>query len=203
MRPALARLADNLWLIMLAGAAMLLGTAAVLTWTPVAHPVHTPGAKTVSARAIAQEGGRPFALLELAPSLSLSEVRCEAWQQTNADRPCPADAVLQHFWPEVAQSARTLYFGISSFCVGFEAAASLSLEFLDAARQLLIHCVSTASWVSFRRTMPGVQAVPLTDLVLVPIGQMPPGQLSVVKDDRVEHLLGDASTLTLLGRVEI
>ncbi len=42
-----------------------------------------------------------------------------------------------------------------------------------------------------------------TDLVLVSTDAIPGGRLTVVQDDRIEHLIGDQTTETALGTVTI
>lgn len=49
----------------------------------------------------------------------------------------------------------------------------------------------------------GVEAAPPAALLVVPTSGIPAGNLNVIEDDRVEHLLGDDSTESELGTATI
>jgi hypothetical protein len=68
----------------------------------------------------------------------------------------------------------------------------------------MLHCYRAAPWLVFPTMhMPGVQALPPAGLVLVPTDTFGAGNLNVVEEDRVEHLLGDDSTQAVLGVVAV
>jgi hypothetical protein len=49
----------------------------------------------------------------------------------------------------------------------------------------------------------GVRAIAPTALLIVPANGFATGAVTLVEDDRVEHILGDDSTETVLGTVAI
>jgi hypothetical protein len=82
---------------------------------------------------------------------------------------------------------------------------AFNVEYLATSRTLLIHCHVAAPWIVIpvRICCPGVQAVPQNFLVLVETDSIPPGKVRIVRDERIEHYLGDQSSESLLATVTI
>ena len=74
------------WLGLIAGA---IG----FRWTPPAHQVHTEGATSIGGAHLAQANRPTYGYLQLTPSLSLDDLRCQAWRGMRTE-PCPDAATL-------------------------------------------------------------------------------------------------------------
>jgi hypothetical protein len=181
---------------------VLAGVAFVVTRTPSPHEVHTPGAIGIIDWRAIPGGGPVFYGPPPAPSESLAELRCRVALH-NRQLACPDPTRLaQEMWPEATQDTQTLYVALPSTCGVY--VPNFNIEYVDSSRTLIAHCYSVSAWYVPRppRTM-GAEAQPTLILVLVGTGAISPGPVTVVLDDRVEHLLGDDSNQLLLGRVTI
>lgn len=168
--------------------------------TPAEHDIHSPGALAINV-SIAFTEGPVFGSIR--PSQSLADVRCQVWQR-NSRNSCPDDAVLaKTFWPRLTQTPKTLYVGLPSSCDPYDYVAGFNVEYLRSERTLIFHCHLAAPWIALPPGARGVVMLPSTALVLLPTNAISPGMLRVVRDDRIEHLLGDQTTETELGTATI
>jgi hypothetical protein len=181
--------------------------------TPATHDVHTPGGTSirVGIAAPVTRNGPQAGLVSLTPTQSLADVRCQMWHSDPFNRyksdPCPSDLTLaEDYWPQLAQSPQTLYVGwtvCGTFWYnpnGLQTEYSLfNVEYIGSSRTLTIHCYSARAWIRLPGGAHYARAVPTTALLVVPTNRISPGRLSVVQDDRIEHLLGDETTATQLG----
>lgn len=180
---------------------LLLGGLVVLTWTPSAHDIHSGGARPITNLRVA-DGRTTYGYGHLTPTQSLDQLRCQAWRAARTG-PCPDATTLEEaFWPGVAQSSNTLYIPLPPSCPGV-LPGSFNIEYFDSNRSLVIHCNVAAPWLNLTRPLPGVVALPPAVLVGVPTESFGAGNLKLVEEDRIEHLLGDDTTQTDLGTVTI
>jgi hypothetical protein len=189
------------WLGIGAMVVFLLADAFVAT---PAHDVHTPGATSLAAALIKNDAP----LIEpVQPSESIFGIRCQLWQREHGAQPCPDDIVRTYF-SLVVQTPRTLYipwFG----CISWSGSGAVinwqgfNLEYVQAGRRLVIHCYLAEPWFAHHETLFGVAALPNVSLLVVPTGAIAPGTLQIIEDDRLEHLLGDQSTESLLATATI
>ena len=185
-------------LIYLGAGALLVAMGALLSWTPPAHEVHTVGGIAMTDVRVGS-GGDPYHQCVFgpsAPSTSLDDLRCGAWRQRAPYKPCPDGSTLrQTMWPAITQATKTLYIATVS-------GTTFNVEFLPSNRTLVVHCYFARAWL-VSRGPPGIGGAPMWMVLVVPTDLIGPGVVSVVRDDRVEHWLGDDVTETVLGRVEI
>jgi hypothetical protein len=145
-------------------------------------------------------------------SQSLEIVRCQIWhadtQNPGRDDPCPDGPTLAKiYWPQVTQSPATLYVGWPP-CGSYSAPGSHSVsvginaEYFGADRAVILHCYFARPWL-WDRGPSGVDAIAPMLLLLVSTNGIPPGTLSIVQDDRVEHLIGDDNYESPLGSATI
>jgi hypothetical protein len=190
-----------------AGVLVAIGVVGLLfaaLYTPPPHDVHTPGAIAITNIHIERGDPRTTdAVLGLSPSLSLADIRCQAWYDIHRQGSCPDAAQLeQDLWPGITQTPNTLYVWLPNSCIGYY--ARFNLEYFQSNRRLVFHCYSAQSWIySPPLQLPGVRALTSADLVLVPTNGIGQGDLAVIEDDRIEHPLGDDSTESPLGTVPI
>jgi hypothetical protein len=163
---------------------------------PSAHDIHSPGGVSIRIQ-IADSDTGGFAR-GYKPSQSLADVRCQVWRTYKGD-PCPDDATAaQLYWPRLTQSPKTLYmtwspcgqysnYPVATAYYGF------NVEYLDSKRTMIIHCYQATPWIHGPGA-PGANATLSFALLLIPTEAIPAGRLSVVQDDRVEHLFGDQSS---------
>jgi hypothetical protein len=190
------------WLAASTLAVALLGVLVAVNWTPAPHAVSTAGATAITDIQVADRNPSPFYVsVAPAPSMSLEKLRCEVWRARSATCPDPT-TLAQQLWPSLSQSPKTLYVALPEACLTSFGGYGLNVEYFASSRTLTIHCYSAAAWY-VAQGPPGVRAVPSIGLVLVGTKQIPPGNLTVVEDYRVEHLLGDDSTQVVLGTAAI
>jgi hypothetical protein len=146
------------------------------------------------------------------PSLSLADIRCQEWHLafTNPHRadPCPdATTLALSYWPQLTPSSKTLYVGwlpCGSYSkVGGQGIANgFNVEYLSSNRTMIIHCYFARPWI-WQPGPPGTYAIAPLVLLLVPTNAIPTGTLSIVQDDRLEHLIGDQSAESTLATATI
>jgi hypothetical protein len=175
---------------------------------PTDHDIHIPGGVPLAVGIPFDDGGaRVFG--PLGPALSLSEIRIQTWDQrgSRSGEPRPSDARLsQLYWPKLLQSPNTLYVGLPGTCAKYAYVYGFNVEFLHPSRTLIVHCHVALPWiqVDFSGAHGGSRGLaPSTVLVTVSTGPIPSGQLRVVREDRIEHFVGDQVTPTQLGTVNI
>lgn len=173
----------------------------VAVHVPPPHPVRTDGATVVPAQSFLDY--RPTFDSSLpAPTMALADLRCAAWQTTSRD-PCPDPSELaKHMWVGATQAQRTLYVGVQDMCDTYgNDRAGFNVEYLGSRKTLIVHCVYTRAWFLDRDK----DNRPIASIVLIAASTaaIPAGAVSVWEDDRVEHVVGDDSTQTLLGIVVI
>jgi hypothetical protein len=147
----------------------------------------------------------------ISPTQSLDDVRCQLWHADfhNLHRgdPCPNGAILAaSYLQRMNQSPATLYVGwgpcgsVSPFESGVS--GGFNVEYIAASQTVIIHCYVARAWLSAPGPR-GVYTIAPLQLLLVPTSGILPGILSIVEDDRVEHLIGDQSSESPLGRALI
>jgi hypothetical protein len=170
-----------------------------------AHEVHTPGATALKAVAVATN--LPYYSNANPASQSISDLRCQVARARNATTPCPPD-MASPYLPSVAQSPNTLYL-LWIGCIDWHGGGEIiewqgyNIEFLPDERKLVIHCYTAEPWIAFHQSLYGVAASPIVNLLMVPTGSMGPGPIMIVEDDRREHLVGDQSIESPIGRTVI
>jgi hypothetical protein len=81
-----------------------------------------------------------------------------------------------------------------------------NVEYDPSGRTLMIHSYESQALLVLRRAdeTPGAAMQPTIGLLVVTTAAMTPGNITVVEDTHIEHLLGDVSTGSyLLGTVTI
>jgi hypothetical protein len=73
------------------------------------------------------------------------------------------------------------------------------VEFRSPSRTLVIHCYSAEPWIWTAPRMMGVEAQPRLALLLIPTQSIPPGNIAIVQDNRIERFLHDDSYEFPLG----
>jgi hypothetical protein len=166
--------------------------------TPQAHEIHTTGATPVQAQNV---DSSPFVAgyASIPPSQSLDTIRCDIWRtrgQYSSASPCDSTALAKAYFPNLTQNPATLYVPWTP-CAGF------NVEFGAPSRTVVIHCYSAAPWISTTPRLMGVEAQPRLGLLLIPTQSIPPGNVTVVQDFRVEHFLHDDIYESQLGIASI
>lgn len=171
---------------------------------PADHDVHSPTGIAIKAAIANPIESVPsyYGLLQptgpLRPSQSIADVRCQVWRQRTSGT-CPDDSMLApSMWPRVKQRPKTLYVGLLPSCPGY-----FNIEYFARDRRLTIHCHVAWPWISIPTGAHGVAAIRGTTLVEAATDAITPGEIRVVQDDRIEHLIGDQTTETELGTVTI
>lgn len=166
--------------------------------SPPEHDVSSYGGVKVAYTAD-WDGSYPvYALGPLAPTVSLSVARCEAWHIAHSGI-CPDDAALAvHYWPRLEDRSHQLYVGLFSCDPSPQ---HLNLEY--SANRLYIHCHSSGPLVSIGHRGEQITPAPTIALLVVPTSGMSVGPLSVVEEDRVERWIADKVSQTALGVVTI
>jgi hypothetical protein len=166
--------------------------------TPAEHDIHTPGAISIEVQ-VSDPGSDWPVSGPIKPSESLNYVRCQAWL-LRRPAPCADDATLaRDYWPKLGQTSNSLY--VAWYACGqywnspsHAINTGFNVEYLGASRTLTIHCYTAVPWIP-PPDLPGVEAtVGSVPLLVVPTKALRSGNLTVVQDDRLEHLMGDQST---------
>jgi hypothetical protein len=132
-------------------------------------------------------------------SQAISDVRCRLWAKNRTAISCPDD-IAPIYFPSVTQAPNTLYI-VWTGCISWHGAGAIinwqgyNLEYFSTNRTLVIHCYVAEPWITRHETMWGVAAAPSAHLLVVPTGSISPGMVQIVEDDRLEHLLGEHSTV--------
>jgi hypothetical protein len=169
-----------------------------------AHDVHSPGAISLNLQIAKTDLTRPAMYFgPIAPRESLDSIRCELWRSLHSETPtCPDGAALAtSFFPDLTQHTKTLYFvwqrcaGTSGVYGEYSVASGFNAEYRPSDRTLVIHCFSSASWISLGPMVHGTAAMPPPpSLAAVSTESFGPGTIRIIEDDRLEHLVGDQST---------
>jgi hypothetical protein len=187
---------------------MLVLTIGWLFWPPAGHDVRPPGALAIAGVQVSRDGQRLYLNVPtLSPNMSLLELRCEAWELA-IKIVCPDAATLSRWlWPEIQQTSKTLYVGISTDCFQYNFLSDFNVEYQSTNRRLTIHCYRASPWITWftpascrKDCVPGG---PLTAIFVVPIDAITPGPLTVIRDDRIEHSLGDQSVEATVGTLTV
>jgi hypothetical protein len=196
-----------IWLSLGVGLAGLLLVAFV---APPVHDIHSPNGVAMNVRVV--DSSPQVMYVPITPTQSLDDVRCQLWHADShnlhkADL-CPSGASLAtSYLSQLTRSPATLYVGwlpCGSVSAYGESGVShgFNVEYIASNRTVIIHCYLARAWLSAPGPR-GVYAVAPLQLLLVPTSGILPGNLSIVEDDRVEHLLGDQSSESPLGRALI
>ena len=181
-----------------AGLALVLLAMYGLTSSPSEHDVYTDGG-TPLAYTVGSVYPGVHVMGPIAPTLSLADVRCDAWLQQHTGS-CPNEPTLAAtYWPSLRQEQQTLYVGVLNSCDKNQ--AHFNLEYIGF--YLILHCHETAPWLHLNRGPMGANMEILAELVIVSTSHMEKGSLYVWQDDRVERWVSDLSQRTLLGVVAI
>jgi hypothetical protein len=170
-----------------------------------AHDVRTTGAIPLAAALVKSD--TPILFQEVQPSESISDIRCQLWHKLHDPLSCPGDAASTYF-PSITQIPSTLYIPWTG-CISWSGSGAIiswqgfNLEYVLSGRRLVIHCYVAEPWITHHETLFGVAALASVSLLVVPTGAMGPGTLHIIEDDRLEHLLGDQSTESLLATATI
>ncbi len=174
------------------GAALVVFLLADAFVEPPAHEVHSPGG--TPAKVTFFESNSTVAWVQSQPSQSLADMQCRLI--TGATK-CDA-RTLAAFFPNLVQTPQTLYL-TWPHCVGGWGGGEVitwqgySIDYVPSTRRLVIHCYFAAPWV--RGHLPeGVRTTGALSLLLIPTDAIPSGILSIVQEDRIEHLFGDQVT---------
>jgi len=130
--------------------------------------------------------------------INLADIACSTQSPYRSDPTCNASTVTQYF-PNLKQSPQTLYM-VWAGCIDWSGAGVIipwqgyNVEYFPSNRQLVFHCYTAKPWVYLPDRLMGVAAFPTLALYAVPTAAMGAGSLSIVEDDRLEHLMGDQST---------
>jgi hypothetical protein len=161
---------------------------------PSPHEVHTPGAEALNTRTVGSDPPA-YSAQAIQPSQSLNDVRCAIWR---ARRPQTADCLdaatlAGLYFPKLTQSPRTLYVPWL-WCVSTSRGANgFNVEYQPSRRALVIHCYLATPWIWRQQLTSYPNPQPWLSLLLVPTASLPAGPVSVIEDDRIEHLIGDQS----------
>ena len=185
-----------------AGCLLLFG----LLSSPTPHDVHSAGGVSINGLRIADGDTKVDFFAPIKPSMSVADVRCQMWQSRNPGV-CPDETTLtRQYWPALEQSGKTLYVGVSSSCDEYNYVYGFNVEYFASDRSLLVHCYSAAPWIHLSFPCAGEcprGGGPVTMLIEVPTSPIAQGTLKVIRDDRIEHYIGDQTTKSDLGEVTI
>ena len=176
----------------------LLVVAAIIAGSPPEHDVITMDGRSIAYKT-ATSYPQVYVYGPITPTTSLYDARCQAWRQRNSGD-CPDDGTLARtYWPGLQSADGTLYVGLTGYCAD---PSDFNLE-LGRGPTLVLHCHATAPWINLNRGPMGVQAAPITTLLIVSTATWSPGRYSIYREDRVERWLVDQVTTSLLGAVTI
>jgi hypothetical protein len=182
---------------------LIMGVTLVVAFVqPAPHEVHTPGSAVVNARLVEIPDRRPF-VDRPQPNESIDAIRCEVWHaRQSPTSTCPVGEVLAaEYFPALTQTPKTLYIPWDR-C----RANGFNLEYQSSRRSLVIHCYTAQPWVNYELHLPGVVAERALAVLVVSTESLPPGDITIVEEDRIEHPLRDQSsefqlaTATISGR---
>jgi hypothetical protein len=181
-------------IIALAIPAAVVALVAAAFVTPAPHEIHAADAMPVNAQLVYSS---PFVVgyPVVQPSQSLDTIRCEIWRTRGQYRPasaCDSSALAHAFFPNLTQNPTTLY-------VPWTPCSNFNVEFRSPSRTLVIHCYSAEPWIWTAPRMMGVEAQPRLALLLIPTQSIPPGNIAIVQDNRIERFLHDDSYEFPLG----
>ncbi len=133
--------------------------------------------------------------------MSLAYLKC--WTNPQGAACDPTNVV-----PGLKQSSRTLYV-VWSGCVDWSGAGAVipwegyNVEWVSSNRTLLLHCYTAKPWLYFPDRVYGAAAINPGALLAIPTSAMGSGDISIEEDDRLEHLVGDQSTVVQLATATI
>jgi hypothetical protein len=182
----------------IAAAATLVVVGALVQ--PQPHEVHTPGGEPLIVRSVNSTNALYYNQT-IKPSQSLDDIRCGLWHLRNPiTSPCPDSAELAGlYFTNLSQSQNTLYVPWQECWGTPDGPGGFDVEYQPSRQALVIHCYVAKPWYWTEPRIMGVEAAPPAGLLLIPTGGIQNGSLSVIEDDRIEHLLGDDSTEFQLG----
>jgi hypothetical protein len=170
--------------------------------TPPPHEVRTPGAVALNTEMVLSD---PAAHLSqpVEASQSLNDVRCAIWRLQHAGS-CPdASTMAGLYFPQLTQSTKTLYIPWLSCRYTSFGANGFNLEYEPTRRAVVIHCYLATPLV-WRRPLTSFASPQIElSLLLVRTSSLPAGPVTVIEDDRIEHLIGDQSTEHPMGTATI
>jgi hypothetical protein len=193
-----------LWAISALVALLLLVALANAFLTPPAHEVHTPGGIALSVHRFDSIPGK-VSWSPGPPTQNLAQVGCSRGAPYQPDPTCNAsDANI----PSLKQTPQTLYV-VWAGCADWSGAGAIiqwqgyNVEYLSSNQSLVFHCYTAKPWVYVPDRLYGVVAYPQYALIAVPTAVIGLGPVTIVEDDRLEHLIGDQSTQTQLATTTI
>lgn len=170
---------------------------------PPVHEVHSIGGTALNAAGFVSNN---LLWVTGPPTQTLSDVRCV--QNTTTGRvPCTSAEVAAVF-PGLAQRSQTLYV-VWAGCLDWSGAGPVipweghNIEWFPGSRTIVFHCYTAKPWLYFPERLMGLATLPAYVLVAVPTAGMGPGPITIIEDDRLEHLVGDQSTEYQLATAQI
>jgi hypothetical protein len=186
---------------------LVLGSLVAGSWTPPVRAISTPGATPVKAEsAPSWVSGAGF--LAPPPTTSLREVRCKVWRARSGTT-CPDDSVLApQLWPGLSQANHTLYVAMWSGLFRLtDSPPSLNVDYQPSSRTVTIHrsvSLPLLVWRSSNDQRDHAALAATLNLLVVHVGGVPAGVVTVVTDDWVERITGDErGGEATLGTVEL
>lgn len=182
----------------------IVAVATVAFVAPPAHDVHSAGATQLKTSMVESD---LRGVWEVEPSQSISDLRCKVWARVNGGTPCPDD-IAQKYFPAVTQAPNTLYM-IWTGCLSWRGGGAIlhwqgyNVEYFSSSRKFVIHCYLAEGWVAPHDSLFGVAAQPPANLLVIPTGSISPGDVQIWEDDRLEHLVRDASNEFKLANATI
>lgn len=186
------RLSNRAVAILVGGILLLLVAFTAVCAPPPLHAVHTPNAVDVNATNYQPVARGPQLGNTTSVSTSLAALGVAV------------------FFPEVRDAPAHLYILWTACGIGRSASwgptfEGYNIEFIPAARQLLIHCYGGRTyWVS-KPTFEGIAPIgPPVQLLVIETRSFGAGSISVAEEDHLERWFGDESEgVTVVGTATI
>lgn len=161
----------------------------------VAHPTNSSAARTTT-----------YMTQEAIAGQSLDQVRCALWAQSpprygrTTGQTCDLSAVRSTIFPTVVQAPDTIYLAWIG-CIDWSGHGPITpwegfnLEYMPASRTVILHCYIGRPWFWIPERLFGEAGLPPPTLFAIGTASIGAGTLNFDEDDRVEHWLGDQSTV--------
>lgn len=172
---------------------------------PTAHEVHAPGSTPLEARVVQSDKRIPFRET-IQPSQSLDAIRCQLWHANHVPpSACPDSAALAaEYFPNLTQTPKTLYIPWQRCSANtISSWDGFSVEYQPSSRTMVIQCYVAEPF--FQHQVAGVVAWFPQSLLVVSTASLSAGDITIVENDSIEHLLGigDRSTVFQLATATI
>jgi hypothetical protein len=180
------------------------GAAAVLLFlalvadafvAPPAHDVHSPAGIAPAVKTFDSIG---VWWSPRKPTETLADVKCSTHGPYQVEPTCSASSITQYF-PNLRQTPQTLYL---VWTVRFDSSGS-NMEYFPSSRTLVFHSYAARPWVNLADRRSDAFPAPRSTLFAVGTSAMGAGELTIVEDDRLEHLVGDQSNESQVATLTI